>query len=252
MEPLSIDEAFLDITNSSFSSGKEAAMYIKNRVKDELGLSLSIGISYNKFLAKLASDWNKPNGMMVITKEMIPDILKPLSISKIYGIGSKSLNKLNNMGMFKVEDLYGLPLEFFIDYFGKYGVDIYERIRGIDKREVVIDRDRKSYGRETTLKYNTENKEDLDMYIKNFSREISNLLIKDNVMIKTIVLKYKTASFENHTRSKTLLNYTNNFNQIYNIVKELIAEAEFKEGVRLIGVSVSNINIERSEQLSLF
>lgn len=252
VEPLSIDEAFLDITNSSFSSGKEAAMYIKNRVKDELGLSLSIGISYNKFLAKLASDWNKPNGMMVITKEMIPDILKPLSISKIYGIGSKSLNKLNNMGMFKVEDLYGLPLEFFIDYFGKYGVDIYERIRGIDKREVVIDRDRKSYGRETTLKYNTENKEDLDMYIKNFSREISNLLIKDNVMIKTIVLKYKTASFENHTRSKTLLNYTNNFNQIYNIVKELIAEAEFKEGVRLIGVSVSNINIERSEQLSLF
>ena len=252
VEPLSIDEAFLDITNSSFSSGKEAAMYIKNRVKDELGLSLSIGISYNKFLAKLASDWNKPNGMMVISKVMIPDILKPLSISKIYGIGSKSLNKLNNMGMFKVEDLYGLPLEFFIDYFGKYGVDIYERIRGIDKREVVIDRDRKSYGRETTLKYNTENKEDLDMYIKNFSREISNLLIKDNVMIKTIVLKYKTASFENHTRSKTLLNYTNNFNQIYNIVKELIAEAEFKEGIRLIGVSVSNINIERSEQLRLF
>ena len=106
VEPLSIDEAFLDLSESKFNDGLEAAQYIKRRVFQEVGLTLSIGISYNKFLAKLASDWNKPNGIKIITKEMIPDVLKPLPVSKIYGLGEKSVKKLNNMGMFKVDDLY--------------------------------------------------------------------------------------------------------------------------------------------------
>ena len=108
VEPLSIDEAYLDVTNSRFTSGMEAAIYIKNRVFKEIGLTLSIGISYNKFLAKLASDWNKPNGIKVIEKDMIPEILLPLSISKIYGLGKKSVQRLNNMGIFIIEDLYSL------------------------------------------------------------------------------------------------------------------------------------------------
>ena len=152
VEPLSIDEAFLDLSESKFDDGLEAAKYIKRRVFQEVGLTLSIGISYNKFLAKLASDWNKPNGIKIITKEMIPDILRPLPVSKIYGLGEKSVEKLNNMGMFKVDDLYELPKEFFIEYLGKYGIDIYERIRGIDNREVKVNRDRKSYGKRKYIK----------------------------------------------------------------------------------------------------
>lgn len=133
VEPLSIDEAYLDVTNSKFASGMAAAIYIKNRVLKEIGLTLSIGISYNKFLAKLASYWNKPNGIKVIDNDMIPEILLPLSISKIHGLGKKSVQRLNNMGIYIIDDLYPLNKEFFLEYLGKNGLDIYERIRGIDK-----------------------------------------------------------------------------------------------------------------------
>lgn len=253
IEPLSIDEAFLDISdNSRFKSGMEASLYIKERVFKELGLTLSIGISYNKFLAKLASDWNKPNGIMTITEDMIPEILKPLSISKIFGLGKKSVSKLNNMGLFKIEDLYPLPKEFFVSYFGKQGIDIYERIRGIDKREVKVNRDRKSYGRETTLKFDTEDKAEIIRYIEIFCKEISSSIQKNNIFIKTITVKYKTSGFESHTRSKTLGDYTNDYNIIYNVAKEIIEDETFISGIRLIGVTVSSIKEAKVEQLTLF
>ena len=252
VEPLSIDEAYLDLSESRFKNGLEAANYIKRKVLKEVGLTLSIGISYNKFLAKLASDWNKPNGIMIINKEMLPDILKPLSISKIYGLGKKSVKKLNNMGMFKIEDLYPMDKEFFIEYFGKFGVEIYDRIRGIDNREVKVNRDRKSYGRETTLKYDTEDKEDIMFLVKNFCAELTEEIQRKNVYIKTITLKYKTSNFESHTRSKTLVYYTNDFNIIFKVAEEIINDEDFSGGIRLIGVSVSGIREEKAEQLRLF
>ena len=252
IEPLSIDEAFLDITYSNFKSGIEAANYIKKRVYSELGLTLSIGISYNKFLAKLASDWNKPNGIMIINKDMIPEILKPLSISKIYGLGEKSVKRLNNMGMFKIEDLYPMPKEFFVEYFGKQGLEIYDRIRGIDNRELKVNRDRKSYGRETTLKFNTEEKEEIISYANAFCIELSEELKRRNVFIKTITVKYKTSNFESHTRSRTIGYYTNDYDVIFNVVKEIIEAEDFLGGIRLIGVSVSSIREEKTEQLTLF
>ena len=230
----------------------EAANYIKKRVFEEVGLTLSIGISYNKFLAKLASDWNKPNGIMIITENMIPDILKPLPISKIYGLGEKSVRKLNNMGMFKIEDLYELSREFFIEYFGKYGIDIYERIRGIDNREVTVNRDRKSYGRENTLKFDTEDIEDILYYVKNFCLEICEDLKRKNVYIKTITFKYKTSNFENHTRSRSLNYYTNDFTTIYKVAEEIVNDENFIGPIRLIGITVSSIKEERVEQLKLF
>lgn len=252
IEPLSIDEAFLDLDESRFNNGMDAAKYIKKRVFEEVGLTLSIGISYNKFLAKLASDWNKPNGIMVINKEMIPDILRPLPISKIYGLGEKSVRKLNNMGMFKIDDLYDLPKEFFIEYFGKYGLEIYERIRGIDNREVKVNRDRKSYGRENTLKFDTEDKKDILYYVKGFCLELSDDLKKRNVFIKTITVKYKTSNFESRTRSRSLNYYTNDFNIIYKTAKEIVNNENFIGGIRLIGVTVSSVKEEKIEQLKLF
>ena len=252
VEPLSIDEAFLDLSESKFDDGLEAAKYIKRRVFQEVGLTLSIGISYNKFLAKLASDWNKPNGIKIITKEMIPDILRPLPVSKIYGLGEKSVKKLNNMGMFKVDDLYELPKEFFIEYFGKYGIDIYERIRGIDNREVKVNRDRKSYGRENKLKFDTEDKEYILYYVKAFCLELSEELKRRNVFIKTITVKYKTSNFESHTRSRSLIYYTNDLNTIYNVAQEIVNDEVFEDGIRLIGVTVSGVKEETVEQLKLF
>ena len=252
IEPLSIDEAYLDITNSRFKSGMEAAKYIKYRVFKEVGLTISIGISYNKFLAKLASDWNKPNGIKIITKDMIPNILLPFPISKIHGLGKKSAEKLNNIGIFTVKDLYDMPKEFYIEYLGKYGLEIYDRIRGIDTREVEVERDRKSYGRERTLKSDTNDKDELLQYLMDFCKEISEQLVRLNIEGKTITVKYKTESFQSHTRSKTLNFYTNNFNDIYRICEEILNNEEIKENIRLIGVTVSSFKESSIEQLTLF
>lgn len=252
IEPLSIDEAFLDITESDFKDVMEGAKYIKDRVWKELNLTLSIGISYNKFLAKLGSDWNKPNGIKIISEDMIPDILMPLPISKIFGLGKKSVTKLNNMGLYNIEDLYSLPKEFFKEYLGKNGIDIYYRIRGIDERELSVVRERKSVGKERTLKNDTLDKEELLKYIYQFSKEISEILTNKNLQGKTITLKYKTKNFESHTRSKTVQKYISSFEEIYVEAKNLFDAEAFQVELRLIGLSISSFKEEKNEQLTLF
>ncbi|OOM16215.1 DNA polymerase IV [Clostridium saccharobutylicum] len=252
VEPVSIDEGFLDLSEAKIKDGMEAARYIKNRVYREIGLTLSIGISYNKFLAKLASDWNKPNGIKEITKEMIPDILLPLSISKVHGLGKISVAKLNNMGIYYIKDLYRMSKEFYLEYLGKNGIDIYNRIRGIDNRKVEVVRERKSVGKERTLKFDTKIKEELLEYIKEFSFEIEDILSRKNVMGKTVTLKYKTKDFENHTRSKTLNYYVNTQIEIFEIAKELLEAEQLKDEIRLIGVSVSSFKENELQQITLF
>ena len=251
VESVSIDEAYLDLSQGKIKNGMEAARYIKNRVFKELNLTLSIGISYNKFLAKLASDWNKPNGIKEISRDMLPEVLFPLKIDRIHGLGKISVSKLNNMGIYYVKDLYKMPREFFVEYLGKNGVYIYERIRGVDLRKIELEHERKSIGKERTLKFNTNNKEELLEFLREFSYEIEDYLLRKNVMAKTITLKYKTENFENHTRSKTLNKYISNNKEIYEVAKELL-EAEKLRMVRLIGLSASSFKENEVEQISLF
>ena len=251
IEQVSIDEGYLDISGSRFTSGLEAARYIKNKVYREVGLTISVGISYNKFLAKLASDWNKSNGIKVISKDMVPDILLPLPISRIHGLGKVSVGKLNNMGIYYIRDLYKMPKEFYIEYLGKNGLEIYERIRGIDNRKIETVRERKSIGKERTLKFDTNKKEELLEYIKEFSYEIEDILSRKNISGKTVTLKYKTKDFENHTRSKTLNHYLSTNKEIYNTAKEILENEEFEENVRLIGVSISSFKETQIEQMTL-
>lgn len=251
VEQVSIDEGFLDLSQGKFKNGMEAARYIKNRVYKEVELTLSIGISYNKFLAKLASDWNKPNGIKEIGREMVSDILLPLSISKIHGLGKVSVAKLNNMGIYYIKDLYKMPKKFYLDYLGKNGLEIYDRIRGIDYRKVEVLHERKSVGKERTLKADTKNKEELLEYIKEFSFEIEDVLSRKNVIGKTITLKYKNKDFENHTRSKTLNNYIGTGEEIYKAAEELLENEELNEEIRLIGISISSFKETEVEQLSL-
>lgn len=251
VEQVSIDEGFLDLSQGKIKNGLEAARYIKNKVFREVELTLSIGISYNKFLAKLASDWNKPNGIKEIKREMVPDILLPLPISKIHGLGKVSVAKLNNMGIYYIKDLYNLPKNFYIEYLGKSGIDIYDRIHGIDNRKVEIFRERKSVGKERTLKFDTKNKEELLEYLKEFSFEIEYVLSRKNVVGKTVTLKFKTRDFENHTRSKTLNNYIGTHNEIFKVAEELLESEELTEEIRLIGISVSSFKETEVEQMSL-
>lgn len=251
VEPLSIDEAYLDVTDIDETPMKIANL-IKEQVMKKTGLTISVGISYNKFLAKLSSDWNKPDGIKIITKDMIPKTLEPLSIRKVYGIGKKSAEKLNKIGIFTIEDLLKLPKEYLIEFLGKYGNEVYDRIRGIDNRQVTPSRERKSIGREMTLEQDTKNKEYLRKHLFEFSKSISKTLMYKEVLAKTITVKTKTSDFENHTKSKTINEYINSYKDIYSIALDILEEIDMKEDIRLIGLTVSNFSDHEMEQLSFF
>lgn len=251
VEPVSVDEAYLDISNLNMDS-VDLANEIKRRVFNSTGLTLSVGISYNKFLAKLASDWIKPNGMTIISPDMVPEILLPLSVKKVHGIGPKSAEKLNNVGVYTIEDLLGLSEDFLVEFFGKHGNEIYNRIRGIDNRPIDTERERKSLGTETTFDEDTDDKEILKSYLYEFSLEIGDSLVKNYIQGKTISLKIKYEDFKLISRSKTLTYYINSANDIYEVARSLLDEVDLPRKVRLIGITVSNLSSTDMEQLSLF
>lgn len=249
IEPLSIDEAYLDITAAK-DNPITIANFIKRRVMEETELTISIGLGFNKFVAKLASDWNKPNGLKIIRREDIPRIFFPLSIDKVYGLGQKSVSKLNNIGIFTIEDLHKLPKEFMIEYLGKFGIEIYERIRGIDNREVEVFRERKSIGRETTFKKDTNNKDELKLYLNEFAEDIAIAMGLNGFKGRTVTIKTKTEFFEGRTKSRTLPRYIFSREDIYSEACSILDELELKEKVRLIGLSVSSFKEDGVEQLT--
>ncbi len=251
IEKVSIDEAYLDISKSKIEP-VELVMKIKEKVALSTGLTMSVGISYNKFLAKLASDWNKPSGIKIITEDMIPYILLPLPVRKVHGIGPKSAKKLNGIGVYTIEDLLGLSEEFLMGMFGKSGVEIHNRIRGIDYRRVNTNRERKSLGVERTFDEATKDKDVLIKYLERFSEELSYDLKSRKIHGRTIILKIKDENFTIQTRSKTQNEYINDFTQIFNITMELLDEIEINNKIRLIGITASNLMDSELEQLSLF
>ena len=253
VEKVSIDEAYLDVTNIN-EDPKLIALKIKSKVLMTLGLTISVGISYNKFLAKLASDWNKPNGLKVITKEMIPMILYPLPIERVHGLGKQSSRKLHNIGIRTIEDLYGLPKKYFSEYFGKFGIEIYDRIRGIDNREVEPYRERKSIGAETTLSENLDiEDEKLINILDELCEEVADRANYLNKRGKTVVLKIKYGDFTQITRSLSMNNPISSHNDIrtniYNLFKNI--EHNHKD-IRLIGVTLSNLVNEEVTNISFF
>lgn len=251
IEKVSVDEAYLDISNIKENPLK-VVKEIKKRVLNETGLTMSIGLSYNKFLAKLASDWNKPNGFKYITEDMVPEILLELSIREVHGIGRKSAKKLEDIGIYTIEDLLSLDEDFLTEMFGKSGREIYLRIRGIDEREVDVDRERKSIGIERTFDQETDDVEELKGYLKDFSKKLSLELNKKQVNARTIVVKVKDEEFKTQTRSKTLVNHINSYEEIYEIAEMLFEEIEINKKIRLLGVSGGNLLSANLEQLSLF
>lgn len=251
VEPVSIDEAYLDISDIDMTP-IEIAERIKKDVFISTGLTLSIGISYNKFLAKIASDWNKPNGIKIINRKMIPDILMPLSISKVHGIGKKTARKLNNIGIYTVKDLYRISEDFLVELFGKAGNEIYNRIRGIDNRGLEFERERKSLGVESTFSDHTKDRSTLKLYLKSFSKEIAEDLKKEKLQGRTITLKIKYVDFKSQTKSRTYPEEIYRFDDIYEISKVLLDEIDFKMDIRLIGLTISNLSSIYMKQISFY
>ncbi len=251
IEPLSIDEGFLDISEID-DSAINVAHAIKKKVLEVTGLTMSVGISYNKFLAKIASDWNKPNGIKVIDRSMVPNILFPLKVGEVHGIGPKSAKRLNDIGIYKIQELMNLSEEFLVSFFGTQGTDIFKRIRGIDDRPVVVNSTRKSIGTETTFIETTNDRDTLNKYLYHFSKELVDSLNTKNIQAKTITLKLKDVKFKTHTKGITLSNHIYDFENIYEIATMLLDQSELEEEIRLIGLSLSNLFTRNIEQLSIF
>lgn len=247
IEKVSIDESYLDLTdiNPDYKFLKK----MQDNILKKTGLSVSIGMSTNKFLAKLASDWNKPRGIKIITKDEVPDILMDLDIRKIHGIGKKSEDKLRNLGIDKVCDLYNLEEDFLINLFGKSGEDIYKRIRGIDDREVQTKIKRKSLGTENTF-FPTDNRRVLENYINIFSVEVSQDLIKRNLLGFTLTIKLKNDKFKIRTKSRTYEYCLYKKEDIYREGLILFREFYNDDKIRLIGLTVSNLSDLKIHQLT--
>ena len=246
-EQVSIDEAYLQVASKD---PYKLAETIQNEVFDKTQINVSIGISYNKFLAKLASDWNKPHGIKEISEEDLPDILLDLDIKKVHGLGSHGVAKLRKIGIYTIRDLMKLDQEFLIGLFGKHGTYIYNVIRGIDDREINPTRQRKSLGRERTFANNTNDINILNDYLLEISEKIESDLASKDLQGKTVNLKLKNADFKTITRAITLQEPVYKKEEIYRAASDLLKDSYKNEYIRLIGISISKLSDRNSNQLS--
>lgn len=246
-EQVSIDEAYLQISSQN---PYNLAKKIQDEVFKNTQINVSIGISYNKFLAKLASDWNKPHGIKEISKEDLPDILLDLDIKKVHGLGSHGVEKLKKIGIYTIKDLMQLDEKYLINLFGKQGSYIYNVIRGIDDRQINPTRKRKSLGRERTFRENTNDINILNEYLLDISEKIEDDMAKKDLQAKTLNLKVKNANFKTITRSITFQEPIYKKTDIYKASSDLLKSTYKDEFIRLIGISVSKLSDRNSNQLT--
>lgn len=252
VEPLSIDEAFLDVTHNkkNLPSATIIAREIKTRIKEVTGLTASAGISVNKFLAKIASDYQKPDGLFVIPPKNVEKFVEALPVDKFFGVGKVTADRMHQLGIFTGKDLKQRELAELVRLFGKTGAYYYQIARGIDHRAVNPDRVRKSVGTEHTFDKDLMDlsliKEDLVITAKDLIRRLNRSGFKG----RTLTLKVKYSNFEQVTRSKTLFHKIDQLDLILKISEELLLQIDLTVSIRLIGLTVSN-HIDDKEPLQL-
>jgi len=253
IEPLSLDEAYLDVTENKkgYTSAIKIAREIRASIYEETGLTASAGVSINKFIAKVASDINKPNGIKVVLPDEVESFLMALPIQKFYGVGARTTERMQKRGLYNGHDLIQKDIYYLKEHFGKMGVYYYNIVRGVDKRQVTPSRVRKSIGVEKTFLNNEGDLKVLKKALSNLVDELWNRIEKANVIGRTIVLKVKYEDFSQITRSNTCMTDV--------LKKEIIKEKvlhllhgnfDKNKAVRLLGVSVMNLS-ESSKQLKL-
>lgn len=246
VEPLSLDEAYLDVTKNKKGnpSASLIAKEIRERIFNEIGLTASAGISINKFIAKVASDYNKPNGQKTVNPEEVIDFLEQLDIRKFYGVGKVTAEKMYQLGIFTGKDLKLKTIEYLDDHFGKSGRYYYYVVRGIHNSEVKPNRIRKSLAAERTFNENLSSEVFMLEKLEHIAKEVSRRLTKSNVSGKTVTLKIKYSDFTLQTRSKTLPYFINDSALILDAAKDLLYQEKLNNSVRLLGISLSNLNTE--------
>jgi DNA polymerase-4 len=254
VEPLSIDEAFLDITGSLklFGSLEETGNKIKSDIKRRVNLAASVGIANNKFLAKLASDWNKPDGFLIINPWEAEEFLTDLPVSRIWGIGAKTSRRLAGEGVKTIGDLQQMSLAKATQLFGNSAQQMLELARGIDFRPVLTNQPCKSMGNEITFNQDYGDKDFLNQVLLKLAEKISRRLRQHQLQGTTVTLKLKYSDFTQITRSVSIKKPVDYDLTIYNIGKELLAKEKLYLPVRLIGLAVSNFSANHDQQLSFF
>ncbi|OCB73047.1 DNA polymerase-4 [Flavobacterium glycines] len=246
IEPLSLDEAYLDVTQNKKGnpSASLLAQEIRNRIFNEVGLTASAGISINKFVAKIASDYNKPNGQKTVTPDEVIPFLEALPIRKFYGVGKVTTEKMYQLGIFTGLELKSKSLEFLEKHFGKSGSYYYYVVRGIHNSEVKSSRIAKSVAAEHTFDVNLSSEVFMLEQLEIIANSLERRLKRHNVSGKTVTLKIKYSDFSQQTRSKTLPYFIADKGLILENVKELLYQERMKDSVRLLGISMSNLNTE--------
>jgi DNA polymerase IV len=255
IEPLSLDEAYLDVTENlqNIPLARDVALAVRAKIKEVTGLNASAGISYNKFLAKLASDYRKPNGQYVITPEMGPVFVEALPVGKFHGIGPATSAKMNSLGLHTGLDMRNQSLESMQANFGKAGTYYYWISRGVDDREVQADRIRKSIGAENTFSSDLSEFEAMASELQPLIDKVWRLCEDKGTRGRTVTLKVKFADFELITRSRTMSNSVESRTDLESVATDLLRMLfPLEKSVRLLGVSVSGFSlgaIEPSEQI---
>ncbi|MCX2681013.1 DNA polymerase IV [Galbibacter sp. EGI 63066] len=250
VEPLSLDEAYLDVTENKKGnpSATMIAQEIRNRIFDEVGLTASAGISINKFIAKVASDYNKPNGQKTVEPDEVFEFLEQLEIRKFYGVGKVTTQKMYQLGIFTGKDLKGKSKEYLTAHFGKSGAFYYNVVRGIHLSPVKPNRIPKSVGAERTFNENLSSEVFMLERLKNIAEELERRLKKNKIAGKTITLKIKYSDFKLQTRSKTLDYFIADKNLILETAKALLYQEGLNDSVRLLGISLANLNTEKAKK----
>lgn len=248
VEPLSLDEAYLDVTENKKGnpSATLIAKEIRERIFNEVGLTASAGISVNKFVAKIASDYNKPNGQKTVNPEDVLGFLEQLDIRKFFGIGKVTAEKMYQKGIFTGKDLKSKSADYLEENFGKSGRSYYYIVRGVHNSKVKPNRIRKSLAAERTFSENLSSEIFMLEKLERIAKEVSRRLTKSKVAGKTITLKIKYSDFTLQTRSKTLPYFVSDKTLILGTAKDLLYQEKLSNSVRLLGISLSNLNTEKT------
>ncbi|WP_321330719.1 DNA polymerase IV [uncultured Bacteroides sp.] len=251
IEPLSLDEAFLDVTDNkkNISLAVDIAIAIKNSIRQELGLVASAGISYNKFLAKIASDYRKPDGLCTIHPQHALDFISRLPIESFWGVGPVTAKKMHTLGIHNGELLRACSLEMLTRQFGKAGAMYYDFSRGVDLRPVEFVRVRKSVGCERTLEKDINLRSSVIIELYHVATELAERLKQADFQGNTLTLKIKFHDFNQITRSFTQTHELTTLNDILPLSKQLLKEVDYSSNpIRLIGLSVSNPKEQTDEK----
>lgn len=255
VEQISVDEAFLDVTGCEalFGDAVTIGRTIVDRIERELGLTASVGIAPNKFLAKLASDLQKPKGFVVIHADEVYQLLDPLPVNKLWGVGPKTDEVLRRMGIETIGDLRNVPQEKLRKQLGEMGEHLYCLANGWDDRPVEAPEDAKSIGHETTFQQDTDDREFLRGVLLSLAERVARRLRQSGVQGRTVNIKIRDGDFKTITRSRTLPEPTDYEETIYRTALELANEARWGgKRVRLLGLSLSQLTNGDAQQMSLF